>query len=219
MPLASKHTWVSDIASSLEPNLFPWSILLKSENSQQTLGARYGEKGCCGSNSSSFAIVAIDLWHVTLSWRNSTFFFFICGHFWRFPPSNAPVMLYNFRYWWFFFFSQGNHRIKYVAYPEIRKPKLCLLMFAPLVVLDSGVKWWIHCHIYAKTSFCFIETDANTTLWIVDDLLFLIDCKQTQQIFWRQLSHWQMFMQNDEYTAFWYLQLLFYLTQLQFTID
>ena len=27
-----------------------------------------------------------------------------------------------------------------------------------------------------------------------------------------------MFMQNGEYAAFWYLQLLFYLTQLQFTI-
>ena len=27
-----------------------------------------------------------------------------------------------------------------------------------------------------------------------------------------------MFMQNGEYTAFWYLQLLCYLTQLQFTI-
>ena len=28
-----------------------------------------------------------------------------------------------------------------------------------------------------------------------------------------------MFMQNGEYTAFWYLQLLSYLMQLQFTID
>ena len=28
-----------------------------------------------------------------------------------------------------------------------------------------------------------------------------------------------MFLQNGEYTAFWYLQLLYYLTQLQFTIS
>ena len=33
-----------------------------------------------------------------------------------------------------------------------------------------------------------------------------------------QFSHWQMFMQNCEYTAFWYHHLLCYLTQLQFMI-
>ena len=55
-------------------------------------------------------------------------------------------------------------------------------------------------------------------LWIVDALLFLIDCEQTRHPLWTQLSLWQMFIQNGEYTAIWYLQILFYLTQLQFTI-
>ena len=46
----------------------------------------------------------------------------------------------------------------------------------------------------------------------------LIDCEQIQQPIWTQFSHWQMFVQNGESTAFWYLQHLYYLTQLQFTI-
>ena len=83
---------------------------------------------------------------------------------------------------------------------------------------DSGVKWQIHVSYIVtylcKNSFCCIKTVA--TLWVVNALLFLIDCEQTQ--LWTQLSHWQMFMQNGEYTAFWYLQLLCYLTQLQFKI-
>ena len=56
-------------------------------------------------------------------------------------------------------------------------------------------------------------------LWIVDALLFLIDCEQTWHPLWTQLSKWQMFMWNGEYISFWYLQLLCYLTQLQFTIS
>ena len=59
----------------------------------------------------------------------------------------------------------------------------------------------------------------QTMLWIINALLFSIDCEQTQHPLWTQLSHWLMFMQNGEYTAFWYLQLLCYLTQLQFTIS
>ena len=55
--------------------------------------------------------------------------------------------------------------------------------------------------------------------WIIDVLLFLIDCKQMRHPLWTQLSYWQMFMQNGEYTAFWYLQLLCYLMQLQFTVS
>ena len=49
-------------------------------------------------------------------------------------------------------------------------------------------------------------------------MLFLIDCEKTLHPLSTQLSHWQMFMQNGEYTAFWYLQLLCYLIQLQCTI-
>ena len=56
--------------------------------------------------------------------------------FWWFLPSNAPVMLYNICYWWFFF-SKDNQWTKYLAYPKIRKPKPCLLMFASFVTLDG----------------------------------------------------------------------------------
>ena len=55
--------------------------------------------------------------------------------------------------------------------------------------------------------------------WIINALLFLIDCEQTQHPLWTQHSHWQMFLQNGEYTTFWYLQLLCYLMHLQFTIS
>ena len=62
--------------------------------------ARSEEKGSFGSklksNSWSFAIVAIDLLHGALSWWKSTFFyFFICGCFLRFLPSNSPIMLFT----------------------------------------------------------------------------------------------------------------------------
>ena len=101
--------------------------------------------------------------------------------FWRFLPSNAPIMLYNIRYWWFLF-SQGNRRTKYLAHPKIRRPKPCLLMFAFLVVLDSfylllstqltahltpvwsgGSMFHPLSHIYTKTPFCCAETVANST--------------------------------------------------------
>ena len=75
-----------------------------------------------------------------------------------------------------------------------------------------------HCHIFTQKLLFVALKLLQTTLWIVDALVFLIDCEQTQHPLWRQLSHWQMFMQNGEYTTFWCLQLLFYLTQLQFTI-
>ena len=112
-------------------------------------------------------------------------------------------------------------------------------MFASLVALDGfyqlqftqlsadltsersgGSMFHLLSHIYAKTFFFFFVAlkQLQRTLWIFDALLFLIDCEQTQHPLWTQLSHWQKFMQNKEYTAFWYLQLLCYLMQLQFTI-
>ena len=85
------------------------------------------------------------------------FFFFICDHLWWFLFSNAPIMLYNICYWWFFL-SQGNQWTKYLAHPKIRRPKPSLLMLvfghfgwlSPAAIhsadyqFDSGVKWWIH---------------------------------------------------------------------------
>ncbi len=65
---------------------------------------------------------------------------------------------------------------------------------------------FIHCHIFTQKLFFVALEQLQTTLWIDDVLLFLIDCEQTQQPLWTQLSHWQMFMQNEEYIAFWYRQ-------------
>ena len=86
---------------------------------------------------------------------------------------------------------------------------------------DSGVKWWIHVSsivtYLCKNPFCCIEIIANNAL-NYRCIVFLINYEQTLHPLWTQFSHWQMLMQNDEYTAFWYLQLLCYLTQLQFII-
>ena len=78
---------------------------------------------------------------------------------------------------------------------------------------------FIHCHTFMQKLFFVALKQLQTMLWIVDTLLFLINCEQTQHPLWTQLSHWQMFMQNGEYTTFWYLQLLCYLMQLQLTIS
>ena len=80
--------------------------------------------------------------------------------FWWFLSSNAPIMLYNICHWWFFL-SQGNRWTKYLVHPKIQRPKLCLLMFASLVVLDCFhlLIWlrsevmdpcFIHCHIFTQ---------------------------------------------------------------------
>ena len=66
--------------------------------------------------------------------------------------------------------------------------------------------------------FYIVLRQLQTMLWIINVLLFLIDYEETHHPLWTQLSHWQMFMQNGECTAFWYIQLLCYLMQLQFTI-
>ena len=75
---------------------------------------------------------------------------------------------------------------------------------------DSGVKWWIHISSIAtylcKNPFFVVLKLLQTMLRIVNALLFLINCGQTLHPLWTQLSHWQMFMQNGEYAAFWYLQ-------------
>ena len=141
-------------------------------------------------------------------------------------------MLYNICYWWVFL-SQGSQWTKYHAHLKIKRPKPCLLMFASLVALDgfhlllstrlsadlipewSGGGSMFHSlsHIYTKTPFCCVETVAKNAL--NHQHVF----EQMQHPISAQLSPWQMFMQNGEYTAFWYLQLLCYLTQLQFMIS
>ena len=79
---------------------------------------------------------------------------------------------------------------------------------------SGGSRFHSLSHIYTKNSF-LLPWNSDKQHWIVDVLLFLIDCEQTQHPLWIQISHWQIYMQNGEYTAFWYLQLL---TQLKFMI-
>ena len=76
----------------------------------------------------------------------------------------------------------------------------------------------IYCHLLTQNLFFFALKQLQTTLWIVDALLLLIHCEQTVHPLWTRLSHRQMFMQNGEYTAFWYLKLLYFFIQLQFMI-
>ena len=138
-------------------------------------------------------------------------------------------MLYNISYWWFFL-SQGKQWTKYLAHLKIWKPKPCLLMFASLVALDGfylllstqltaylTLKWsgWSIFYPLSHTQkLLFVALkQLQTMLWIIN-MLFLIDCEQMWHPLWKQLSHWQMFMQNGEY-----LQLLCYLIQLQFMIS
>ena len=100
---------------------------------------------------------------------------------------------------------------------------------------DSGGKWWIHVSsivtYLCKNTFllhwnsCKQRSESLTCcFWLTVSKCgthfqhcFLI--VQSECCICSQFSHWQMFMQNDEYTAFWYLQLLCYLTQLQFMIS
>ena len=147
----------------------------------------------------------------------------------------TPIILYKFPYQWFFL-SQGNLWTIYFAHPKILRPKTCLLMFASLVALDGfhlllstqlstdltpewsgGSIFHSFSHIYAKNHFCCVETFASNAL-NRRPLLLLIDFEQTRHSHWTQLYLCQMFIQKGDYTAFWYLQLLCNLMQLQFTI-
>ena len=156
--------------------------------------------------------------------------------FWWFLPSNAPIMLYNIPYWWYFL-CQGNQWTKYLAHLKIQRPKTlptdgCVFgHFGRLSLaavhsadcqFDSRVKWWIH------------VSSIVTYLCKNSFLLHWNSCKQCSELltrccFWLTVSkHCTCFehsfliekcsCKNGEYTAFWYLQLLCYFTQLQFTI-
>ena len=96
----------------------------------------------------------------------------------------------------------------------------CPLSWLPIWLWSELVDpYFIHCHIFMQKLFFIALKQLQTILWIID-VLFLINCNEKMwHPLWTQLSHWQMFMQNDEYTAFWYLQLLYYLMQLQFMIS
>ena len=96
----------------------------------------------------------------------------------------------------------------------------CCILSWLLIWLWSEVvdPCFIHNRLFTPKLLFVALKQLQTMLWIVDVMLFLINCEQTWcPLWWTQLSHWEMFMQNGEYTAFWYLQLFCYLMQLQFT--
>ena len=95
----------------------------------------------------------------------------------------------------------------------------CPLSWLPIWLRSEVVDpCFLYCHIFMQKLLFVTLKQLQTTLWIINALLFLIDCEQMRQLLWMHLSHWQIFMQNGEYTAYGYLQLLYNLTQLQFMI-
>ena len=138
-------------------------------------------------------------------------------------------MLHNSLYWWFFLF-QGNQWTKYHTEAKTLPADVCVFShfgrLSPAAVhsadwrFDSGTRWWTHA-LFIVTYLCknFFFLHWNSCKQCFESLLFLIDCEQTQQPLLTQLSHCQMFKQNGEHTAFWYLHFFCYLTQLQFTIS
>ena len=152
-----------------------------------------------------------------LSERALLYFSFVAV-FWRFLPSNAPIMQYNIGNSWFFFL-QGNRWTKYLAHPKIRRPKLYLQMFASLVTLDGfhlllstqltanftsewsgGPMFHPLSHIYAKTPFFCLETVANKTLNLRHAVVFNRLSANAAPTLNTAFS-----LKNGEYTAFWCL--------------
>ena len=166
----------------------------------------------------------IDLWHSALSWWKSTFLSSFVAVFWRFLPLNAPIMLDDICYWWFFL-SQSNWWTKYFAHPKIWRPKSCLLIFASLVTLDNfylllstqqtadltpewsgGPMFQPLSHIYAKNPFCCLEIVANNVLNHQRIIVFGQLWANVTPILNTAFS-----LTNGEYANFWYLQLHCYL--------
>ena len=75
---------------------------------------------------------------------------------------------------------------------------------------DSGGKLWIHVSsivtYLCKKIFLLHWNSFRQRSKSLTHRLFLIDCEQMRQPLSTQLSHWQMYMQNNEYIAFWYHQ-------------
>ena len=99
--------------------------------------------------------------------------------FWWFIPSNAPILLYNIRYWWFFL-SQVNRSTKYQnkeALPADIYIYLwslwtaftccCQLSWLPIWLQSAvGDLCFIHCHIFTEKKILFVafKTVANNAL-------------------------------------------------------
>ena len=78
---------------------------------------------------------------------------------------------------------------------------------------------FVHCHVFMpKLLFCCVETVVNNALnrrhvVVVIDRLWINSAATLNTAF--SVTN----VQNGKYTAFWYLQILCYLTHLQFTIE
>ena len=88
--------------------------------------------------------------------RALLFFLHLWSFFWRFLPSNEPIMLYNICYWWFFFFKViDEHNTLCIQNTEAKSLPADICIFScfgglsPATVhstdcrFDSRVKRWI----------------------------------------------------------------------------
>ena len=119
---------------------------------------------------------------------------------WNMKAKTSPINVYAWSLWTAFICS-------------------CPFSWLPIWLWNEVVDpCFIHYHIFMQKLLFVALKQLQTSFLIIDTLLFLIDCEQIWHPLWTQLSQWQMLMQNGEYTASWYLQLLCYLMQFQFTI-
>ena len=148
--------------------------------------------------------------------------------FWRSLLSNAPVMPYDICFCWFFL-SQDNRWTKYGG----QNPACwCLHLWSLWMVFTCccSLSWlpiwfrsevvdpcFMNFHIFMQKLLFTALKELQTILWMIDVLIVWLTMSKCGTHF-EHNSYWKMFMQNGEYTAFWYLQLIFYLMQLQFTI-
>ena len=87
---------------------------------------------------------------------------------------------------------------------------------------NSRLKWWIHISSIVtyscKNSFLLCWNSCKQCSESLMHFCFGLTVSKRGTHMWTQLSHWQMFIQNGDYTIFWYLQLFCYFPQLKFII-
>ena len=72
----------------------------------------------------------------------------------------------------------------------------CPLSWLPIWLRSKVVDpCFIYCHIFMQKLFFVALKQLQTILWIIDALLFLIDCEEMRYPLWTQRFHRQMFMQ------------------------
>ena len=213
------------------PGAFFWGLQTASCHWEANLENRVGVKAIC--------VVLPSLWltcdMVHCLGERALFSSSFVAIFWQLLPSNAPIMLCNICYLWFFH-SQGNRWTKYLCTSqnmEVRTLPVNVCVFGPFGWLspvavhsadcrfDSGVKWWIHVSsivtYLCKNSFCCIETVANNAL----------NCQRVVVFDWLWANvtptlntAFSMINVQEEWWIYCLLtsSILRYLTQLQFTL-